>query len=126
MLNADKKLMEQALKNLIVTAKSTGDDVLAAVKAAATHGTTADWDNGYKYNAPKSNVQGSIDGNIIIALGDSKDYIHAYKILPIAGSASDAAVDADFSALSKALHNHAVNNSRAKLAQGASGSTSRN
>ena len=111
MLNADKKLMEQALKNLIVTAKSTGDDVLDAVKAAATHGTTADWDNGYKYNAPKSNVQGSIDGNIIIALGDSKDYIHAYKILPIAGSASDAAVDADFSALSKALHNHAVNNS---------------
>lgn len=111
MLNADKKLMEQALKNLIVTAKSTGDDVLAAVKAAATHGTTADWDNGYKYNAPKSNVQGSIDGNIIIALGDSKDYIHAYKILPIAGSASDAVVDADFSALSKALHNHAVNNS---------------
>ena len=110
-LNADKKLMEQALKNLIVTAKTTGEDVLSAVNAAAINGSTAVWDKNYKYNAPKSNQGGSIDGNIIIALGNNKDYFHAHKTLPIAGTAADAAIDADFSALSKALHNHSVNNS---------------
>ena len=44
-------------------------------------------------------------------MGNNKDYFHAHKTLPIAGTAADAAIDADFSALSKALHNHPVNNS---------------
>ena len=110
-LSADMALMKAALKNLPVTAKTTGDDVLAAVNAAAINGTTAAWDKDFKYSAPTANVQGSIDGNIIIALGDNKDYFHAHKTLPINGSDADAAIDADFSALSKALHNHSVNNS---------------
>ena len=110
-LQADMDLMKTALKNLMVTAQTTGNDVLAAVNAAAVNGTTAVWDKDFKYSAPTANVQGSIDGKIIIALGDNKDYFHAHKTLPINGSDADAAIDADFSALSKALHNHSVNNS---------------
>ncbi|MBR5843807.1 MAG: CAP domain-containing protein [Bacteroidaceae bacterium] len=110
-LNADIELMKTALKNLTVTAKTTGEDILAVVNAAAANGSTAVWDEDYKYNAPTAKVQGSIDGNIIIALGSNKDYFHAHKTLPIAGTVADAAIDADFSALSKALHNHLVNNS---------------
>lgn len=110
-LQADMNLMKTALKNLMVTAQTTGDDVLAAVNAAAVNGTKATWDNDYKYSAPTANIQGSIDGDIILALGDKRDYFHAHKTLPINGSAADAAIDEDFSALSKALHNHSVNNS---------------
>lgn len=110
-LQADMNLMKTALKNLMVTAQTTGDDVLAAVNAAAVNGTKATWDKDYKYSAPTANIQGSIDGDIILALGDKRDYFHAHKTLPINGSPADAAIDADFSALSKALHNHSVNNS---------------
>lgn len=110
-LQADMNLMKTALKNLMVTAQTTGDDVLAAVNAAAVNGTKATWDNDYKYSAPTANIQGSIDGDIILALGDKRDYFHAHKTLPVNGSPADAAIDADFSALSKALHNHSVNNS---------------
>ena len=110
-LSADMNLMKTALKNLHVTAQTTGDDILTAVNAAAINGSTATWDKNYKYSAPTATVQGSIDGNIIIALGNNKDYFRAHKTLPIAGTATDAAIDADFSALSKALHNHSVNNS---------------
>ena len=110
-LQADMNLMKTALKNLMVTAQTTGDDVLAAVNAAAVNGTKATWDKDYKYSAPTAVIQGSIDGDIILALGDKRDYFHAHKTLPINGSAADAAIDADFSALSKALHNHSVNNS---------------
>lgn len=110
-LQADMNLMKTALKNLMVTAQTTGDDVLAAVNAAAVNGTKATWDKDYKYSAPTAVIQGSIDGDIILALGDSRDYFHAHKTLPIDGSPADAAIDADFSALSKALHNHPANNS---------------
>lgn len=110
-LQADMNLMKTALKNLMVTAQTTGDDVLAAVNAAAVNGTKATWDNDYKYSAPTANIQGSIDGDIILALGDKRDYFHAHKTLPVNGSPADAAIDADFSTLSKALHNHSVNNS---------------
>ena len=110
-LQADMDLMKTALKNLMVTAQTTGNDVLAAVNAAAVNGTTAIWDKDYKYSAPTANIQGSIDGDIILALGDKRDYFHAHKTLPVNGSPADAAIDADFSALSKALHNHSVNNS---------------
>ena len=110
-LQADMNLMKTALKNLMVTAQTTGDDILAAVNAAAVNGTKATWDKDYKYSAPTANIQGSIDGDIILALGDKRDYFHAHKTLPINGSPADAAIDADFSALSKALHNHSVNNS---------------
>ena len=110
-LQADMNLMKTALKNLMVTAQTTGDDVLAAVNAAAVNGTKATWDKDYKYSAPTAVIQGSIDGDMILALGDSRDYFHAHKTLPINGSAADAAIDEDFSALSKALHNHSVNNS---------------
>ena len=110
-LQADMNLMKTALKNLMVTAHTTGDDVLAAVNAAAVNGTRATWDKDYKYSAPTAVIQGSIDGDIILALGDKRDYFHAHKTLPVNGSAADAAIDADFSALSKALHNHPVNNS---------------
>ena len=110
-LQADMNLMKTALKNLMVTAHTTGDDVLAAVNAAAVNGTRATWDKDYKYSAPTAVIQGSIDGDIILALGDKRDYFHAHKTLPVNGSAADAAIDADFSALSKALHNQYINNS---------------
>jgi uncharacterized protein YkwD len=110
-LQADMNLMKTALKNLMVTAQTTGDDVLAAVNAAAVNGTKATWDKDYKYSAPTAVIQGSIDGDMILALGDSRDYFHAHKTLPVNGSAADAAINADFSALSKALHNHPANNS---------------
>ena len=110
MLNEDMNLMKAALSNLIVTAQTTGDDVLAAVNAAAIHGTKAEWKNGCKYEAPTHKQSGHIDGEILIALGDQKDFIRAHKTLPIAGSSADTAIDADFSALSKALHNYSANN----------------
>ena len=109
-LSADKALMQEALKNFAVTAKTTGEEVLAAVNAAAAHGTKAVWDTDYKYTAPSATVQGSIVGSIIITLGSAKDIITARKTLPIDGSAADAAIDADFSALSRALHNVSVTN----------------
>lgn len=110
-LNADMELMKMALKNYMTTARTTGKDVLAAVNAAAVNGSKATWDKDYKYSAPKANIQGSIDGNIIVSLGENKDYFHAHKTLPIAGSSVDAAIDADFSALSHALHNYPASNS---------------
>lgn len=109
-LSADMELMKAALKNFIVTSKTTGDEVLAVVNAASVNGTRAVWGENYKYNAPSSNVQGSIDGNLIFELGNAKDIFHAHKTLPIAGTVDDAAMDADFMALSKALHNHVVSN----------------
>lgn len=109
-LRADMELMKAALRNLPVSAETTGEEVLAAVNAAAVNGTKAVWDVNYRYNAPKANLQGSIDGNLIFALGNTKDIFHAHKTLPIAGDQTDTAIDADFSALSKTLHNHAVNN----------------
>ncbi len=111
MLQADMNLMKAALKNLIASSKTTGNDILSAVNAAAVNGTKASWDTNYRYTAPTATVMGSIDGNIIFTLGRSKDYFHAHKSLPIAGDRTDAAIDEDFSRLSKALHNYSVNNS---------------
>ena len=109
-LNEDMILMKRALKDLMVTAKTTGKEVLAAVNAASIHGTKATWGNNYAYNAPTSSLQGSIHGDIILTLGDKRDIIAAHKVLPIDGSATDAAIDTDFSALSKALSAHTMTN----------------
>lgn len=109
-LNADVALMKAALKDLFVDAKTTGNDLLAAVNAAATNGAKAAWDKDYKYNAPTAKLQGSIEGNIVVTLGDKRDIFAVHKVLPKAGTATDAAIDADFSALSKALNNYAVSN----------------
>lgn len=110
-LKADMERMKSALQELLITAKTTGDDVLKAVNAASMHGTKAVWDKNYRYEAPTSNIQGSIVGNIIVALGDKRDIISVHKVLPINGSAADAAIDADVSALSKALRTCGANNS---------------
>lgn len=109
-LAEDMELMKTALKYMMVTAKTKGDDILDAVNAAAIHGTKAIWDENYKYNAPTSELMGSIDGNLILALGDKKESFHAHKTLPIDGDRADAAIDADFSVLSKFLHGYAVSN----------------
>lgn len=110
-LKADMERMKGALQELLITAKTTGDDVLKAVNAASIHGTKAVWDKNYRYEAPTANIQGSIVGNIIVALGDKRDIISVHKVLPINGSAADAAIDADVSALSKALRTCGANNS---------------
>ena len=113
-LNEDLALMKKALDNLIATSETTGDDILTAVNAAAIHGTKAEWGENYTYKAPTTKFMGSIDGNLIIALGDSKDLIRAHKSLPIKGDSADAAVDADFSRLSHALHNYTITNRTTK------------
>lgn len=110
-LKADMERMKGALQELLITSKTTGDDVLKAVNAASIHGTKAVWDKNYRYEAPTSNIQGSIVGNIIVALGDKRDIISVHKVLPINGSAADEAIDADVSALSKALRTCGANNS---------------
>lgn len=110
-LKADMELMKAALQDLLITSKTTGDDVLKAVNAASVHGTKAVWDKNYRYEAPTSNIQGSIIGNMIVALGDKKDIINVHKVLPINGSSADAAIDADVSALSKALRTYGADNS---------------
>ena len=110
-LKADMERLKGALQELLITSKTTGDDVLKAVNAASIHGTKAVWDKNYRYEAPTSNIQGSIVGNIIVALGDKRDIISVHKVLPINGSAADAAIDADVSALSKALRTCGANNS---------------
>ena len=110
-LNADIALMKTALQDLTVTAKTTGDDVLKAINAAAVHGSKAVWDKNYRYTASTADIQGSITGNLIVALGDRKDIINVLKTLPIAGSSVDAKIDADRSALSKALRTHGADNS---------------
>lgn len=109
-LYEDMILMKRALKDLMVTAKTTGKEVLAAVNAASIHGTKATWGNNYAYNAPTSSLQGGIHGDIILTLGDKRDIIAAHKVLPKDGSATDAAIDTDFSALSKALSAHTMTN----------------
>ena len=111
MLQADMNLMKAALNNFIVNSTTTGNDILSAVNAAAVNGTKAAWDTNYRYTAPTATIMGSIDGNIIFTLGRSKDFFRAHKSLPIAGDSADAAIDEDFSRLSKALHNYSVNNS---------------
>ena len=110
-LNADIALMKTALQDLTITAKTTGDDVLKAVNAAAVHGSKAVWDKNYRYEASTDEILGSITGNMIVALGDKKDIISVIKTLPIAGSSVDAKIDADISALSKALRSHGADNS---------------
>ncbi len=110
-LKADMERMKGALQDLLITSKTTGDDVLKAVNAASIHGSKAVWDKNYRYEAPTANIQGSIVGNIIVALGDKRDIISVHKVLPINGSAADAAIDADVSALSKALRTCGANNS---------------
>ena len=110
-LKADMERMKGALQELLITSKTTGDDVLKAVNAASIHGTKAVWDKNYRYEAPTANIQGSIVGNIIVALGDKREIISVHKVLPINGSAADAAIDADVSALSKALRTCGANNS---------------
>ena len=109
-LNADMALMKEALSNLMVTAKTTGKDVLKAVNDAAQNGATAVWDKNYRYEASTSNIQGSISGNLIVTLGDKRDIISVHKGLPINGTAADAAIDADYSEVSRALHNYSVDN----------------
>lgn len=114
MLNADVALMKAALSDLTVTAKTTGKQVLAAVNGAAKNGSKAVWDNNYKYTSPTATQRGSIVGNAIVSLGDKREIIAIHKVLPIAGNATDAAIDADVSAMSKALRNYTLTNHTTK------------
>ena len=109
-LKADMELMKEALRILPVTAKTTGEDLLSALNAAAVNGSKATWNNNYTYTAPTANNQGSIDGEILLTLGSRKDRFRAHTTLPIAGDSNDTAIDADFGALSDALHGFVVNN----------------
>ena len=102
-LSADKELMTKALKDLIVNAKTTGKDILAAVNSVAVNGTKAAWGENYTYSAPRADMMGHIDGDIILTLGDKREIIRAHKVLPVAAGATAAKIDADFSAMSKAL-----------------------
>ena len=72
-LAADKALMEAAFKAFTPTAKTTGDELLAAVNTAATHGTKAAWGSNYSYKAPTATAQGSISGDIILTLGAQQE-----------------------------------------------------
>ena len=72
-LNEDMEVMKKALDDYIVTAQTTGSEILNVVNAAAIHGSKAEWGENYTYEMPTSSVLGSIDGNLIIALGDKKD-----------------------------------------------------
>ena len=110
MLKADMALMKEALRTLPVTAKTNASDVLAALNAAAENGTTVEWRNNYTYTAPTANCLGSIDGEVLLTLGSRKDALKVHTTLPIAGDADDVAIDADFGALSDALHSCKVNN----------------
>lgn len=103
-LAADKALMEAAFKAFTPTAKTTGDELLAADSAAATHGTKAAWGSNYSYKAPTATAQGSVGGDIVLTLGSQKDTLTGkVKILPIDGSADDALIDSDMAAASKAI-----------------------
>lgn len=107
-LDADRILMEKALRDFDTTAKTKPEELLAALNAAATHGTQAAWGDKFAYNAPSSNSRGSIEGNIIISLGDKRAIISAHKVLPIDGTPDDAAVDEDFSSILRALKAYEV------------------
>ena len=113
-LNEDMKRMQAALKAHAITAKTTGKEILQIVNAAAVNGTKASWDETFIHNMPTSTMQGSIEGNLILALGDRTEYIRVHKILPIKGDKSDANIDADFHALAKALDNFKVTNTTTK------------
>ncbi len=80
-LNADIALMKTALQDLSITSKTTGDDILKAVNAASIHGSKAAWDKNYRYAASTAEIQGSITGNLIVALGDRKDIINGRPCL---------------------------------------------
>ncbi len=107
-LDADRVLMEAALRDFDTTAKTTPEEILAALNAAATHGTQAAWGDKFAYDAPSSNSRGSIVGDIIISLGDKRAIISVHKVLPIDGTPDDAAVDEDFSSILRALKAHKV------------------
>ena len=109
-LNEDMKRMQAALKAHAITAKTTGKEILQIVNAAAVNGTKASWDENFIHNTPTSTMQGSIEGNLILALGDRTEYIRVHKILPIKGDKSDTNIDADFDALAKALDKFKVTN----------------
>ena len=113
-LNEDMKRMQAALKAHTITAKTTGKEILQIVNAAAVNGTKASWDETFIHNMPTSTMQGSIEGNLILALGDRTENIRVNKILPIKGDKSDANIDADFHALAKALDNFKVTNTTTK------------
>jgi hypothetical protein len=113
-LYEDMKRMQAALKAHTITAKTTGKEILQIVNAAAVNGTKASWDETFIHNMPTSTMQGSIEGNLILALGDRTENIRVHKILPIKGDKSDANIDADFHALAKALDNFKVTNTTTK------------
>ena len=113
-LNEDMKRMQAALKAHTITAKTTGKEILQIVNSAAVNGTKASWDETFIHNMPTSTMQGSIEGNLILALGDRTENIRVHKILPIKGDKSDANIDADFHALAKALDNFKVTNTTTK------------
>ena len=110
MLKADMALMKEALRVFPVTAKTKANDLLSAMNAAAVNGTKAVWNKNYTYTAPTSTNQGSIEGEVLLTLGSRKDVFRAHTTLPIDGDDFDAAIDADFGALSDALHSCSVNN----------------
>ena len=109
-LSADKELMKNALINFPVTATTSGDELLAAVNAAAVNGTQAIWSENYVYTPSTSGLSGHIQGDILISLGDQKDVITARKKLPMSGDSPEAAISADFLALTTALHKHKPTN----------------
>ncbi len=103
-LAADKVLMEAAFQAFTPTAKTTGDELLAAVSAAAIHGTKAAWGSNYSYKAPTATAQGSVGGDIVLTLGSQKETLSGkVKILPIDGTAADALIDSDMAAVSRAV-----------------------
>lgn len=103
-LSADKELMMNALKNFPVSATTSGDELLAAVNGAAVNGTQATWNENYVYTPSTPGLSGRIQGDILLTLGDKKEIIRAHKVLPMGGASPEAALSADFHAVTGVLH----------------------
>jgi len=108
---ADKALMQAAAQRFAMNAKTKGADLLAAINAAAVHGTRAAWGSDYEYTAPTATREGSIFGYVNLTLGNQKDKFLVSRSIPVDGSALDAAIDADEEAIRIALRGTEPSNS---------------
>lgn len=114
-LSTDKSAMQAALKEFTCSADTTGDDILDAMNAAATHGTKASWGSNYYRKESSATAQGRIQGDIHLTLGTYSDIIRSVvKILPIAGDGNDALLDEDRGNISHILNAMTLTNATTK------------
>lgn len=105
-IEADKTAMEKVIKGLTCTNKTTKEDILKAVKAAATHGTSVVWGNDFVKKEATDTSVGNISGTLKLSLGSETRNIAFVKIISMdaIGVGKENDLMEDRSAIKSALY----------------------